>query len=144
MYSGDLTIFNMHSLPYNNFKVRVEFINAGDIDKYGHANHEDHQMNVKFTMIFVNRDYTKFEFFWKYTFVFVTLVSGRFSRSAEMRRGSDAALTIFRCLPLLTFAVGLVLSVSQPRRASQQEQNFHLTQVSAWISRSDELGKCAL
>eukprot|EP00518_Triparma_eleuthera_P011430 CAMPEP_0182471836 /NCGR_PEP_ID=MMETSP1319-20130603/21066_1 /TAXON_ID=172717 /ORGANISM="Bolidomonas pacifica, Strain RCC208" /LENGTH=426 /DNA_ID=CAMNT_0024672435 /DNA_START=192 /DNA_END=1469 /DNA_ORIENTATION=+ len=75
MYSGDLTIFNMHSLPYDNFKVRVQFINAGDIDKYGHANHEDHQMNVKFTMIFVNRDYTTFEFFWKYTFVVVTLIA---------------------------------------------------------------------
>ncbi|GMH77178.1 hypothetical protein TL16_g07319 [Triparma laevis f. inornata] len=44
--SGDITIFNLHTMPYKNFKVKVEFVDAGDIDKYGHANHEDHQMNV--------------------------------------------------------------------------------------------------
>lgn len=45
--SGDITIFNLHTMPYKNFKVKVEFVDAGDIDKYGHANHEDHQMNVR-------------------------------------------------------------------------------------------------
>jgi len=74
MYSRDITIFNLHTMPYKNFKVKVEFKNAGDIDKYGHANHEDHQMNVMFTMRYVNRDYTSFEFSWKYTFCVVTLV----------------------------------------------------------------------
>ncbi|GMH47036.1 hypothetical protein TrLO_g4258 [Triparma laevis f. longispina] len=72
--SGDITIFNLHTMPYKNFKVKVEFVDAGDIDKYGHANHEDHQMNVRFTMRYVNRDYTSFEFSWKYTFCIITLV----------------------------------------------------------------------
>ncbi|GMH71188.1 hypothetical protein TrRE_jg11118 [Triparma retinervis] len=88
--SDPITIFNMHSVQYENYKVKAEFLSPGHLlDEAGHASEVDHQLTAQFDLTYVNKEYTGFEMSWKYTFLVITVLamwSPRLNRGGLLSR----------------------------------------------------------
>ncbi len=72
-YCDPLTIFNLHSLSYKNYKVIVSFASPGKLFDVADVD-PDHSMYTEFDMTIVNSHYTTFEIRWKYAFIIITLL----------------------------------------------------------------------
>ncbi|GMI44155.1 hypothetical protein TrCOL_g5484 [Triparma columacea] len=88
--SNPITIFNMHSVQFENYKVKAEFYSPGHLlDEAGHASEVDHQLTAQFDLTYVNKEYTGFEMSWKYAFVVITVLamwSPRLNRGGLLSR----------------------------------------------------------
>lgn len=74
--SEPLSLFNLHSVEFSGYQVKVQFRAPGHLfDEAGQASSVDHQLDARFDLTIVNKEYTLFEMEWKYTFLFITLLA---------------------------------------------------------------------
>jgi len=84
-----VTLLNMHSVPYLYYEIIIQFENVGDLTPMkGLPLSDDSSMQADFRLTYVEADYTVFEMKWKTAFLFITILAMFFPR---LNRGGSCS-----------------------------------------------------
>jgi len=119
-WSNELTVLNMHTVPYKNYRIEVEYVTLGDLMSIEGFHKVEGVMDVSFTLTFINSAYTVFEMKWKYFFLFTTILAMFFP--CLNRGGSCSSSTCFVSFSMIFEGFFTKLSTIPRKQWSYQQR----------------------